>query len=351
MMGEFSEHLTSEVFADTIQKFWDEGAWLMPTGGDDGKRPLLSFSLNARHSSALVTQKLQEQNSQTYGIRLKGMLVLDIDVDDTKLIDEMRQRFGRTDFIVRTGRGFHLYYRTDKKLILNLRSENLPVDVKQGSNSFVLGPHSVRPDGVFYQFVGQSSSLSDLPSIRHEEKPIFNTVVSANNKAQTGTRHEFLMRKAGEYIQHVENENELLGNLLYDRDEYCADPNTVPNSEVEKIANWWWDKRLKNEIYTKDNSEFKIKRQAYHRIRALPNGYVALDLYLYLRDKHGHILGKTFQISVNALQTSSGFAFGQKAIHTAIKQLLDLGYLTIHKNYHAGKHGRIFQLSTPVAVV
>ncbi|MBT5951332.1 MAG: hypothetical protein HOG90_09395, partial [Betaproteobacteria bacterium] len=82
MMGEVSALLTSEVFADTIQNFWEEGAWLMPTGGDDGKRPLLSFSRNARHSLALVTQKLQEQNSQTYGIRLKGMLVLDIDVDD-----------------------------------------------------------------------------------------------------------------------------------------------------------------------------------------------------------------------------------------------------------------------------
>ena len=89
----------------------------MPTGGDDGKHPLLSFSRNARHPLALVTRILEKQNSQTYGIRLKGMLVLDIDVDDTKLIDEMRQRFGRTDFIVRTGRGFHLYYRTDKKFI------------------------------------------------------------------------------------------------------------------------------------------------------------------------------------------------------------------------------------------
>ena len=139
----------------------------------------------------------------------------------------------------------------------------------------------------------------------------------------------------------------MLTNLLYDRDTYCADPSTVPDAEVESIVDWWWDIRLKNQIYTKDNSAFRISRQAYHQIRALPNGYVALDLYLYLQDKHGHISGKTFQISVDALRTYSGFTFGQKAMRTAIKQLLGLGYLIVSKSYSVGKHGRIFQLSTP----
>jgi len=70
-----------------------------------------------------------------------------------------------------------------------------------------------------------------------------------------------------------------------------------------------------------------------------------------LHDTHGHILGETFKIRVAALQKTAGFAFGQKAIHKAINQLLELGYLIIHKNYHVGKHGRIFQLSTPNEVV
>jgi hypothetical protein len=163
----------------------------------------------------------------------------------------------------------------------------------------------------------------------------------------SGTRHTFLIAKGLEYIEHVDSWNELLSNLLYDRDTYCVDPNTVPDAEVEGIAKWWWEKRLQNQIYDKNYSVFNFPRQAFHQLRALPSGHVALDLYLYLHDKHGHILGKTFQINVYALQRNAGFAFGHKALRKVINQLFELGYLTICKNYKVGQRGRIFQLSRP----
>jgi len=319
----------------------------MPTGGDNGKRPLLGFSKNSRHPFELVMRRLEQANSQTYGIRLKGLVVLDIDVEDPSLIADMHRRFGRTDCIVKTCRGLHLYYSTSEKVSLNLRGEGLPVDVKQGLNAFVLGPHSLRPDGVFYQVYREPFSLCNVPRIQQDKKINFGTVVSASNKAQSGTRHNFLIRKAREYIENVDSKEELLQNLLYDRDTYCDDPSSVPDIEVEGIANWIWNLRLKNKIYSKNNSAFRISREAFRQIRALPNGYVALDLYLYLNDKHGHISGRTFQISVDALQRTAGFAFGQKALRKAINQLLELGHLTICKNYKVGQRGRIFQLSRP----
>lgn len=346
-MGKASSNRSYDRLAPFIQKFWDEGAWLMPTGGEDGKRPLLNFSAQHRHPLKLVMQRLQLSNSQTYGVRLKDIVVLDIDNNDTDLIDKMHQRFGRTDCMVQTGRGFHLYYSSNDKVTENLRATGLPIDVKQGANAFVLGPHSLRPDGVFYEYYEEPFSLGDLPRIRQDVQPAFSTVVSAKNKAPEGNRHNFLVIKGSAYIEHVDSQEELLENLLYDRDTYCTHPSTVPDAEVERIAKWWWEKRLKNQIYNKNYSVFKFPRKAYHQLRALPNGYVALDLYLYLHDKHGHILGKTFQISVDALQKTAGFTFGQKALHTAIKQLLELGYLRVYKNYKVGKHGRIFQLSRP----
>ena len=320
----------------------------MPTGGDDGKRPLLNFSQQSRHRLHLVTRKLQLSNSQTYGIRLNDMVVLDIDADDADLIGEMQSCFGQTECVVRTGRGFHLYYSTTSKVTLNLRTAGLPVDVKQGSNSFVLGPHSLRPDGVLYQFYKEPFSLCDVPRIKLENTSTVKiTVASKFNKANSGRRHTFLIAKGREYIEHVDSWYELLSNLLYDRDTYCVDPNTVPDAEVEGIAKWWWEKRLQNQIYDKNYSVFNFPRQSFHQLRALPSGHVALDLYLYLHDKHGHILGKTFQINVYALQRTAGFAFGQKALRKAINQLLELGYLTICKNYKVGQRGRIFQLSRP----
>ena len=346
-MRKVSSNRSYDRLAPFINKFWNEGAWLMPTGGDDGKRPLLNFSSQDRHPLKLVMQKLQLANSQTFGIRLKDMVVLDIDADEADLIDEMQNRFGANDCIVRTGRGFHLYYSTTNKVTLNLRTAGLPVDVKQGANSFVLGPHSLRPDGVLYQFYRQPFSLCDVPLIKLGNTSIVTTVASEFNKTNSGARHPFLIAKGREYIEHVDSWDELLLNLLYDRDTHCDNPSTVADEEVEAIAKWWWEKRLQNQIYTKNNSVFKFSRQAYHQLRALPNGYVALDLYLYLQDKHGHILGKTFQISVEALKRNAGFAFGHKALRKAINQLLELGYLTIFKNYKVGQRGRIFKLSTP----
>ena len=337
----------AEVFSGTLERYWNEGAWLMPTGGDDGKRPLLNFSQRSRHPLHLVTRKLRLSNSKTYGIRLNDMLVLDIDAYEADLIDEMQGRFGQNDCIVRTGRGFHLYYSTTNKITLNLRTDGLPVDVKQGSNSFVLGPHSLRPDGVLYQFYKQPFSLCDLPRIKLENTSIVKTVASEFNKANSGTRHPFLIAQGRKYIEHVDSRDELLLNLIYDRDTYCSNPSTVPDGEVEGVAKWWWEKRLQNQIYNKSYTVFKFPRQAFHQLRALPSGHVALDLYLYLHDKHGHMLGKTFQISVTALQRTAGFAFGQKALRKAINQLLEPGYLTICKNYKVGQRGRIFQLSSP----
>ena len=92
-MGKANPQRTPEVFASTLQRFWNEGAWLMPTGGDNGKRPLLGFSKNSRHPFELVMRRLEEANSQTYGIRLKGLVVLDIDVDDPSLIREIHRLF------------------------------------------------------------------------------------------------------------------------------------------------------------------------------------------------------------------------------------------------------------------
>ena len=70
---------------------------------------------------------------------------------------------------------------------------------------------------------------------------------------------------------------------------------------------------------------------------------------MFLSDKHGHVIGKTFQINVKSLLKNYQFHFGESAMHKAIKFLLELGYLTLVKNYSAGKSGRWFQLSKPLS--
>jgi len=73
-------------------------------------------------------------------------------------------------------------------------------------------------------------------------------------------------------------------------------------------------------------------------------------LYLYLSNKHGHLIGKTFSININGLLNSHPFHFGQRKMASAINFLLKSGYLKVVKKHQAGKHGRLFQLSKPVDV-
>ena len=61
------------------------------------------------------------------------------------------------------------------------------------------------------------------------------------------------------------------------------------------------------------------------------------------------VIGKTFQINVKSLLKNYHFHFGEKAMHQAIKFLLELGYLTLIKNYSVGKSGRFFQLFKPLS--
>ena len=65
------------------------------------------------------------------------------------LVARLEARFGSSPVHIKTPRGRHLYYRATGA-VPNLRGEGLPVDIKTGACSYVMGPLSVRPDGGFY---------------------------------------------------------------------------------------------------------------------------------------------------------------------------------------------------------
>lgn len=63
-------------------------------------------------------------------------------------VEEVESRLGKSSFIVETGRGYHLYYRGENRF---KNPFTFAVDIKFGWNSYVVGPCSLRPDGVVYK--------------------------------------------------------------------------------------------------------------------------------------------------------------------------------------------------------
>ena len=329
---------------ETISTLWVRGTFIIPTGGETGKEPLVKM-YNNRHPLPLVLEKLRSAESLTHGIRLPNLAVIDIDDPSETLLTEIIDQCGDSPFRVATGRGKHLYYACNQKPASNFRSSGMPVDIKYGLNAYVIGPNSTRPDGVQYLFEGTDLSLERLPALN---LPKYSETSERTAMIDEGFRNSFLCKRAMKYVRYVENENELYENLIYDRDEYCENPQSISDKEVRKIANWAWLKRLDNKIFEGQHSVFKVDRHAHTIINSHPKGRDAWELYMFLNDKHGHQIGKRFVIDVKAIQQAYKFHFGQRATYRAIKTLLELGYLKLAKNYSAQRASRLFQLSIPV---
>ena len=343
-MSSAIHQISNSSLYETISTLWDYGAFIIPTGGETGKEPLLKM-YKKRHPLALVIERLSSTKSLTYGIRLPNLAVIDIDDPSATLLTEIIDQCGDSSFKVSTGRGQHIYYACYEKPTLNFRASGKPVDIKYGLNSYVIGPYSTRPDGVQYIFEGTDLFLNELPTLK---LPSYSQPAERAPSINEGFRNSFLCKRAMKYVRYVENENELYDNLIYDRDEYCEKPQSVSDKELKKIANWTWEKRVNNKIFEGQHSVFKVDRHAHTTINAHPKGRDAWELYMFLNNKHGHQIGKRFAINVKAIQRAYKFHFGERAMYTAINTLRELGYLKLVKNYSAQRASRLFQLSIPV---
>ncbi len=123
---------------------------LLPLGRADGKVPICRYRADERLRLGRILAPMRDAGSSTYGVRLAGLVVIDCDEDNPELVQQIEARFGPSPVHVQTPRGRHLYYGAGAGKPPNLRGEGLPVDIKSGATSYVVGPHSIRPDGGVY---------------------------------------------------------------------------------------------------------------------------------------------------------------------------------------------------------
>ncbi len=142
------------------------GHSLLPlVGGINGKSPLLSLANPSRLPLKRVLGPMYGKGSSCFGVRLDGLAVVDCDEHSQSLVKDMEARFGASSVHVSTPRGVHLYFRDVGGQAPRLRDEGYPVDVKRGSSSYVVGLHSIRPDGGTYQPLAGILGVNHLPAI------------------------------------------------------------------------------------------------------------------------------------------------------------------------------------------
>ena len=325
--------------ANVMTDLHHAGFSLLPLGGGaDGKGPLVSFKSKSRLPLRNVLAPMHRKGSACYGVRLEGLAVIDCDDDDPSLVEKMEARFGASPVHVRTPRGRHLFYKSSKANFPNLRGEGLPVDIKRGHGSYVMGPGSYRPDGGSYAYAKGALGQDELPEIQIETKRNVDRI-------QRGQRNYALTVEAVHMVEYVDQPGELFDNLRFIRDEQCDDPATIPDSELTKIAEWAWSRRLEGKVFRGRDSEFRLHRTALDALKGLPNASDAIALLVLLQDQHGHLPGRVFPLDHEAMKAAGHTDLSRRRFLDARRALEQAGLLQVAQQHRAAHHRRSYRLA------
>ena len=149
------------IFADHAPRYAEAGFRCFPTGGPDGKKPLIkNWQKVGRRAAPELADKFPDAN---LGV-LDGDRVTKVDIDDPALIDGAIERFGDTPIKVETpSGGFHLWYRANGELRQTIL-DGEKIDIL-GSRGFSNAPPSVNPKrGRAYRFI--EGTLADVQYLR-----------------------------------------------------------------------------------------------------------------------------------------------------------------------------------------
>ena len=230
-------------FGHAAFHYCDLGLVPTPTGGDDGKRPMLR-GYNRNHINVGNVSDVIKRFGDANIALLTGASRLNVlDIDDPSLLHRMRQRFGDSPLIVKTaGRGgYQLYYRASAHVkSTDLRStDGIAVEIKADGN-IVIAPPSRNPiTGRDYEFVEgrfDSETLASLPQLR--VPAIHHTKTSAQHqKISESHRNNWLFSICLREARNVDDFDSLLDIGRTRNDE--AEP-PLSDAEVMRVCKSAW---------------------------------------------------------------------------------------------------------------
>ncbi|RUT97316.1 bifunctional DNA primase/polymerase, partial [Mesorhizobium sp. M7A.T.Ca.TU.009.02.1.1] len=267
-----------------LGRLFQAGFSLLPLGGDDGKKPIVAFKDRSRLPLGLVVNRMAGAGSNTFGIRLEGLLVVDVDTDTPKARAYVEMRFGTSPVSTKTSRGFHLYFRHNGSKPPSVDRPDIKIDFKAGGNEFVVGAHSERPDGSIYWPIGKLVSFSGLPELFDREVPGIE-LAKTNGRFPIGCRREMLKRRARQLALRADTFDDLVQNLVGFREWEIERPEDFSDGEISEMAAWFWKKRDSGKLWSGSNSVVMIERTVIDKLVA-DGEFTAYGLYSHLKAIH-----------------------------------------------------------------
>jgi hypothetical protein len=308
------------VFADNALVYTANGLRVFPTGGEDGKRPLIKRwnKVGANAVSELI-KKFPDAN---IGV-IDGDFITRVDIDDPKLVQGAIDRFGNTPVHVLTpSGGVHLWYASNgERRVIGL--DDLKIDIL-GRGGFGVAPPSIRPDGMTYDFVrGGPEYIRLLPTIKRGALPedAFQKGVLPGDQTDVIGRNFTLFERLLRLAPNCETKDELAFQAAPLNESLFKLP--MDADEVLKIVGSVWRYKERDKLWA--GQEARAVLTTTELIELGGNSDAALIL-MKLRAAHGWHNGREFPLA-NALAVSLGW--GLRRFHAAKAFLIKCCFLEI----------------------
>ena len=166
--------------------------------GRDKKPEVRHWNRLGLSGSAKLAKRFTEANALGFQVGPRSQItVLDVDTRNEGVLADALSEHGESPFVVRTGGGYHAYYRYSGERRRVRPYANKPIDVLGGG--YVVAPPSVSAKGRYEIIAGNLEDLGNLPPLR--------TVLDSlrpEARIFEGTRNNTMFRLALEQARHCD---------------------------------------------------------------------------------------------------------------------------------------------------
>lgn len=332
--------MTEGIFASTAPQYAALGLRVFPTGGPDGKKPLIKNWPRVGTGAAIeLASKFPDSNIGLLDGGKNG--ITRVDIDDPDLIDGALERFGETPLKIATpSGGLHLVYRANGERRL-LGFEGKKIDLL-GVGGFGVAPPSVNPLKGVYSFAeGSLEDFAHLPTIPPEALPLtaFNDNIVEPASARTTAvkrpevmrdgdgRNAALFNMARELARTSPTCDEHLISVFAANAEF-AEP--LPEQEVQQVAASAWGYQAQGMNWGGEAGRYvAIPEVDFDALIDAPD---ALLLWLYIRREHYGIRAR-FRLVIKDMATR--FRWGSDKFRAARDVLIARGMIA--RTHQGGK--------------
>ena len=188
---------------ETVLKYYRKGLSIIPLKKGE-KKPSLKWEEFQKHRATEDELKQWFRNDSNFGIicgSVSQNLVV-FDFDEAESVNFVFSDFSKVKertMVVRTGKGYHIYFRTSKPVPSSKRV-HLHLDI-QSEGKYVVGPGSLHPSGAIYNSIG-AEAISEIDDylefldLIDKKDAVYDAAKFVGTIWQAGDRHDIALRLA-----------------------------------------------------------------------------------------------------------------------------------------------------------